>query len=471
MTVNKATPAIVSWPAASAITSGQTLSSSVLSGGSASVAGTFAFTSPSSIPGIGTSLQAVIFTPADSSRYSAASGSVSVTVNPVGRIPVITSALAAAGNVGAVFNYQITGTNSPSTFTAPALPPGLTINSTSGLISGTPTAAGQSAVTIGAINSTGTGSATLTLSILSAGTNSAGTNTVSWPDLYGTYEGLLLHTSDAGSEDGAVYRGSFVMTLRGNGVVSGRVMYNEARLLDDVNRLYAPVTRAFSGVLTASATNPLVYRKVVKLGTATSRGSEELTLEVSFETAPATVNVTVRDFVSPADGDPEWVSQSLGCSRSIVKLPTAAGVGGGSLDYSKAPGHYTLYATDQDPTGMNDAFVMVQLLTTGKIVWMSRTKGVLGTGSAGLRLSEGGVSAAFYEGRLSSTPTAWKTTSLLGNLDFAADSVSGDWVGHFDSDALPGRVERHASYIFRSGYNESDGQNWTITRRSPEERV
>ncbi|MEI6872347.1 MAG: hypothetical protein WCL08_08710, partial [Verrucomicrobiota bacterium] len=202
-------------------------------------------------------------------------------------------------------------------------------------------------------------------------------------------------------------------------------------------------------------------QKVVKLGTATSRGSEELTLEVSFATTPPTVNVTVRDFVSPAVGDPEWMSQALGCSRSIARLPAAVTVGGGSLDYSSAPGHYTLSATDQDPTGVNDAYVMVQLLSTGKLIWMSRTKGVLGTGSGGLRISSDGLSAAFYEGRLSSNSTAWKTTSLLGNLNFGVAPTPSEWSSNFGSDALPSKLEKQASYVFKSGYDDSDGQNWT----------
>ena len=46
VTVNKATPTVTAWPTASAITYGQTLASSTLSGGTASVAGSFALTTP-----------------------------------------------------------------------------------------------------------------------------------------------------------------------------------------------------------------------------------------------------------------------------------------------------------------------------------------------------------------------------------------------------------------------------------------
>src|SRR6202041_2377360 len=79
--------------------------------------------------------------------------------------PVITSATTANGTVGTAFSYQITATNTPTSFGATGLPAGLSVSSTSGIISGTPTAAGTSTVTLSAMNGSGTGNATLTLTI------------------------------------------------------------------------------------------------------------------------------------------------------------------------------------------------------------------------------------------------------------------------------------------------------------------
>ncbi len=84
LTVNKATtPTITVWPSASAITYGQTLASSILTGGTASVSGTFAWTSPATAPKAGTPSESVTFTPSDTIDYNTATGSVSVTVNKV----------------------------------------------------------------------------------------------------------------------------------------------------------------------------------------------------------------------------------------------------------------------------------------------------------------------------------------------------------------------------------------------------
>ena len=79
--IAKGTPSITAAPTASAITYGQTLASSELTTGTASVEGTFAFTTLSTAPNAGAANQNVTFSPADTTNYNAASTTVSVTVN------------------------------------------------------------------------------------------------------------------------------------------------------------------------------------------------------------------------------------------------------------------------------------------------------------------------------------------------------------------------------------------------------
>jgi hypothetical protein len=80
LTVNKATPVVTTWPTASGITFLQALSASTLSGGSASVGGIFAFTTPASTPPVGTYAASVTFTPTDTDNYITVAGSVNVAV-------------------------------------------------------------------------------------------------------------------------------------------------------------------------------------------------------------------------------------------------------------------------------------------------------------------------------------------------------------------------------------------------------
>jgi len=86
-----------------------------------------------------------------------------LTVNPPP--PAITSPLTASGNVGTAFTYTITGSNSPTSFQATGLPSALTVNPTTGVVTGIPAAAGTSTVLLSATNVSGSGTATLTLTI------------------------------------------------------------------------------------------------------------------------------------------------------------------------------------------------------------------------------------------------------------------------------------------------------------------
>jgi parallel beta-helix repeat protein len=85
--------------------------------------------------------------------------------SPLWPVPVITSSLTVSLYRNQTFTYLITATNGPTSFNATNLPDGLSVNTGTGEISGAPTGAGSSSVTITAANSFGSGSATLNIQV------------------------------------------------------------------------------------------------------------------------------------------------------------------------------------------------------------------------------------------------------------------------------------------------------------------
>ncbi|MDR7306949.1 uncharacterized protein YhjY with autotransporter beta-barrel domain [Rhodoferax saidenbachensis] len=130
---------------------------------------------------VNTSTGAITGTPTTSGDYavtlSADNASGTGSLNVVMRIhataaPVINSGAAGSGTVGSAgtaYTITTTGTNGPITsysVVSGSLPAGLTLNTSTGVVSGTPTTSGVSTVTLGAVNSGGvTGSLAVTFTI------------------------------------------------------------------------------------------------------------------------------------------------------------------------------------------------------------------------------------------------------------------------------------------------------------------
>ncbi len=82
--------------------------------------------------------------------------------------PVPSNSYAVSGTYGSAFTYTVTATNTPTGFSASGLPPGLSIDTSTGVISGTPTAAGSYTASIGISNANGSSTTTLAMTIAKA---------------------------------------------------------------------------------------------------------------------------------------------------------------------------------------------------------------------------------------------------------------------------------------------------------------
>ena len=253
-------PTLTTLPTAGAITCGQTLASSRLSGGAASTAGSFAFTTPGFAPNVGTTSVSVTFTPVDTNEFTSTTASVIVTVN---------QALAAVtlGNL----NQTYDGTAKPvSVVTSPA---GLNVGVTYNASSSVPTSAGSYVVVATVNDPNYTGSATGTLVIGQA------TASVTLGNLSQTFDGtakpVSVATSPASLNVGVTYNASSsVPTSAGSYVVVATV--------NDPN-------------YTGSATGTLVIGQAtasVTLGNL-SQTFDGTAKPVTVTTSPASLNVGV----------------------------------------------------------------------------------------------------------------------------------------------------------------------------------
>lgn len=135
--------------------------------------------------------------------------------------PVITSPSSAGGLEGQAFSYQITASNSPTSFGATGLPAWASINTTSGVISGTPLAAGTNVAVISAANSAGAASTNLTITILPSGGGGGGgtTNTI-FSENMGTPTGTTSIAAYSTNTAPATFQNKGVLTFGQGGAAS-----------------------------------------------------------------------------------------------------------------------------------------------------------------------------------------------------------------------------------------------------------
>lgn len=247
-------------------------------------------------------------------EFFSAPAVVNITVTP--GIPVVNSPLQTAGQVGVAFNYQITATNSPTSFSASGLPAGLMVNAATGLISGTPTAAAAGSVTISATNAAGIGTAVLTLAI-----NQPPTVTLTAPVSEGSFiaPASITLVATATDIDGSVTKVEFFQndTLIGEsqtepyqlvwqGVLSGSYTLT-ARATDDRNAISdsVPVSIAVNTRPVANAQNIVINEDISKEITMTGSDIENGLLLYSIYDLPNHGSITPTSSPSTFTYTPE----------------------------------------------------------------------------------------------------------------------------------------------------------------------
>lgn len=261
----------------------------------------------------------------------------------------------------------------------------------------------------------------------------------------GSYE-ILLEDVNGLVGDSATYRGLLVATVSKTGAVSGRVIYNEATalapLVDTSLRTYMPVTRSFNGTFSPSEEDALKLVCVPKTGALAPNNSQELRMELDFSGALPQLNAFVKDRASLPGDEDGVLSAAVGGGQLLAKV---------SADMAGVVGRYTLatdssLSQDSGPGGDNNAYILIQVLPTGRVLWTSRQSASAGSGSAGLSLQpDSTLVAQFFEGRSLSPMAAYSSTSLFGRLCFT--KTGAVWAPSLSAGYWDGRLERQSSYI------------------------
>ena len=235
-----------------------------------------------------------------------------------------------------------------------------------------------------------------------------------WTEAAGTYTALLQDgNSSATLADGAHARGLLTATVSRTGSVSGRVVYVEAPALSGAPsagvRAYMPATRTFTGRLLPSSADPSKLVCSVRLGTGAQTNRQAMDLKVDFLASQPTLQATVTDLIS---AKPE-----VCLSRAELCVPASGAVP------PEVVGRYVLSA---NPALANNAYTLVQVLASGRILWTTRLTGYTGSGSGGLVAENSSkLTAPFFESRLLVGGTLLNSTVLLGGLNWTRLADSG----------------------------------------------
>ena len=345
--------------------------------------------------------------------------------NGVG-VPVVTSGGSAVGTVGSSFVYQIAATQNPTSYSVSGtLPPGLSLNTPTGRISGTPTASGTWSVTIRASNQSGS-SVGKSLIINIAGLPPDITSPVTASGTQGTafsYQSSATNNPNTWSITGNLPPG---VSLNGN---TGRISGTPTSAGTYTVTLRATNAHGFDEqqlVITIQSAPPVI----------TSAGSAQGTVGSAFTyQATASNNPTVWSIAGTLPPGLSWSSTT----RRITGTPTSAGT-------------WTVTIIAANASGSGNRSVTITIAPAANIPVITNDPSVGNAGVVGTPF--------FFQITASNNPTSYSLNSGLppglslnpatGRISGIA-TTSGNWTRTLRATNASGTGVKRITFRFTGG--------------------
>jgi uncharacterized repeat protein (TIGR03803 family)/autotransporter-associated beta strand protein len=312
-------------------------------------------------------------------------GVISMILNPMA--PAITSAATVSGTFGTAFSYQITATNNPASYAATNLPTGLSLNATSGLISGTPTVTGTYSVGLSATNVGGTGTGTVVLAFDSPISAPVITSATSASAVVGNGFSYTITANNSPASFSATGLPAGLSLNTGTGVITG-----VATAAGNTNVTLGATNAAGTGTATLAFT---IVNPPVPVITSGTTASGDVNTAFSY-----TITATNNPTSFTASGLPAGLTLNS-ASGVISGAPTATGTSTVTLGAANAGGPASTHVS----------------------LTLTVNSGAAPVITSGLALSASHAQAVSYAITASNNPTTYSASGLPAGLSVSTGGI------------------------------------------------